>query len=223
MGWPTLGHWLAEDPEDADFIACLKTAAEQWEASEYPPGLLWRGQAARSAEYWAKRYKKPLARREQHYLDAVFQNARWEQSRRQSRFLGLALAGTFAVTIGMSTLGGWALEERDRARQAQAWAEYAVEEERTAKKEAEMAAQRERQARERLAQVESQRNSRRIAAESSKAIEDRKRAEKAKKDAARAIQQAKMEVQKARQAQKEADARCGGPPSAASKDSEQAL
>ena len=44
--WPTLGRWLGENADDAQFLARVRAAASQWEASGEPSGLLWRDRAA---------------------------------------------------------------------------------------------------------------------------------------------------------------------------------
>ncbi len=78
--WPKLGQWLAESEQDAQFLARLRAAAQQWEASGQAEGLLWRDRAAHDAEGVARapprRAQAPtgasgLGKREERYLLAV--------------------------------------------------------------------------------------------------------------------------------------------------------
>lgn len=70
--WPTLARWLAENQEDAAFLARLRSATQEWEKHGRNEGLLWRGTPAHEARLWYAHYRGALARREQDYLDAVF-------------------------------------------------------------------------------------------------------------------------------------------------------
>jgi serine/threonine protein kinase len=70
--WPTLARWLAENQDDAVFLARLRSAAHEWERCDRDQGLLWRGAPAHEALLWHAHYRGPLTRREQDYLDAVF-------------------------------------------------------------------------------------------------------------------------------------------------------
>ncbi len=70
--WPTLARWLAENQDDAAFLARLRGEAQEWERHDRDEGLLWRDAPAREARLWHAYYPGVLARREQDYLDAVF-------------------------------------------------------------------------------------------------------------------------------------------------------
>ena len=94
-GWPTLRRWLDEDQEDAAFLQQLATSAKQWDAKERSVGLLWRGDAMEEARRWARHRPRPLAEREQAFLDAVFALARRGRRRRIA-----------AVVAGFVVLGG---------------------------------------------------------------------------------------------------------------------
>jgi serine/threonine protein kinase len=69
--WPTLARWLAENQEDAAFLARLRSATQEWEKRGRNEGLLWRGAPAHEARLWYAHYRGALARSEQDYLDAV--------------------------------------------------------------------------------------------------------------------------------------------------------
>ncbi|XXT20322.1 protein kinase [Sorangium sp. So ce429] len=100
--WPRLGQWLAESEQDAQFVARLRSAAQQWEASGRAEGLLWRDRAAEDARAWFERWRAEqgaegrdrLGRREERYLLAVVGLV--ERARRVRR----RLAGSAAATLG---------------------------------------------------------------------------------------------------------------------------
>jgi serine/threonine protein kinase len=71
QGWPMLRRWLDENQDDAALIDQLRTAARQWQAKKYDPGLLWRGETADEARKFRKRYKGPLSDVERSFLDNV--------------------------------------------------------------------------------------------------------------------------------------------------------
>ncbi|MEM9488396.1 MAG: protein kinase, partial [Myxococcota bacterium] len=54
--WPTLRRWLDENREDAEFVARVRTASQQWQCGERSEDLLWRGQAAEHAQRWLARH-----------------------------------------------------------------------------------------------------------------------------------------------------------------------
>jgi hypothetical protein len=70
--WPTLARWLAENQDDAAFLARLRSAAQEWEKRGRDDGLLWRGVPAQEARLWHAHYRGALPRREQDYLRSVF-------------------------------------------------------------------------------------------------------------------------------------------------------
>ncbi|XYH98708.1 protein kinase domain-containing protein [Sorangium sp. So ce1128] len=105
-GWPKLGQWLAESEQDAQFLARLRAAAQQWEASGRAEGLLWRDRTAEDARAWYERHRAErgaggrdqLGRREERYLLAVVGHV--ERARRLRR----RLAGGAAATLGALAL-----------------------------------------------------------------------------------------------------------------------
>jgi WD40 repeat protein/serine/threonine protein kinase len=119
--WPELGRWLDESEHDAQFLARLRAAAQQWEASGEAAGLLWREGAALEARAWLSR-RRPgqgdgLGERERRYLDAVV--ALSERSRRVRLGALAGLAGALsAVAIGVSLLMLRANHEATLARNA---------------------------------------------------------------------------------------------------------
>ena len=123
-GWPTLRRWLDEGQEDAAFLAQLATSAKQWEAKQFAPGLLWRGDAMEEAQHWARTRSRQLPAREQAFLDAVLRLAR-----RGRRIRFAAVVATISVLAAIAG-GGWiafvkvraaeqvASENADRAQKA---------------------------------------------------------------------------------------------------------
>ncbi|WP_437573546.1 nSTAND1 domain-containing NTPase [Sorangium sp. So ce887] len=106
--WARLGQWLAESEQDAEFLARLRAAAQQWEASGQAEGLLWRDRAAEDARAWYARrraeqgaeWRAGLGGREERYLLAVV--AHCERARRLRRRLTtgvIAALTAFAVTV----------------------------------------------------------------------------------------------------------------------------
>src|SRR6185503_12321912 len=53
--WAKLKQWLDESEQDAEFLARLRAAAQQWELSGQAEGLLWRDRAAQDARAWYER------------------------------------------------------------------------------------------------------------------------------------------------------------------------
>jgi hypothetical protein len=53
--WAKLQPWLDESEQDAQFLARLWTAAQQWETSEEAECLLWRDRTAEDARAWLER------------------------------------------------------------------------------------------------------------------------------------------------------------------------
>ncbi|HEU4405340.1 MAG TPA: serine/threonine-protein kinase [Polyangiaceae bacterium] len=119
--WPELGRWLDESEQDAQFLARLRAAAQQWEASGRAAGLLWREGAALEARAWLSR-RPPgqgdgLGERERRYLDAVV--ALSERSRRLRRWAVVGLVGALSsVALGVSLLMVRANREAVLARNA---------------------------------------------------------------------------------------------------------
>ncbi|MEM9493941.1 MAG: serine/threonine-protein kinase PknK, partial [Myxococcota bacterium] len=83
--WPTLGRWLDENQDDAEFLARLRAASQEWQRSGQSEGMLWRGEVAEEARRWHGQYAGELGERERHYLAAVEALAR--RSGRLKRFM----------------------------------------------------------------------------------------------------------------------------------------
>ncbi|MBK9266741.1 MAG: protein kinase [Polyangiaceae bacterium] len=98
--WPKLARWIDESTADAQFMARLRAAASQWQASGEAEGLLWRDRAADEARAWYERTRVgahaerslPLGRLEERYLLAVIDLR--DQARRRRR---RSVAGAFAM------------------------------------------------------------------------------------------------------------------------------
>ncbi|WP_437630002.1 nSTAND1 domain-containing NTPase [Sorangium sp. So ce854] len=120
--WTRLGQWLAESEQDAEFLARLRAAAEQWEASGRAEGLLWRDRAAEDARAWYRRrreeqgaeWRAGLGGREERYLLAVV--AHCERARRLRRRLTTGvIAALAAIAITVSYLAVRADQQATRA------------------------------------------------------------------------------------------------------------
>jgi WD40 repeat protein len=111
--WPTLARWLAENQDDAAFLARLRGAAQEWERSGQAPGLLWSDEAAREACVWRQRYQGELTPVEQRYLDAV--SGATERQRRMRRRL---LVVAFAVTIALASTMAYLAWQQAKASQS---------------------------------------------------------------------------------------------------------
>jgi hypothetical protein len=92
--WPTLRKWLDQDNEDASFLDRLKQAARQWDQSGRPAGLVWRDEAAREAQYYARRLSDPLSRTEGDFMAAVIRLAT-----RRARLQRLVVTGIIACLL----------------------------------------------------------------------------------------------------------------------------
>ncbi|WP_437689824.1 nSTAND1 domain-containing NTPase [Sorangium sp. So ce176] len=122
--WPRLGQWLAESEQDAQFLARLRAAAQQWEASGQAEGLLWRDRAAEDARQWRERrraeqgaaFRVGLGDREERYMLAVV--ALHERARRLRRRLTVGvIAALCAVALVVSGLAIRASQQATRASQ----------------------------------------------------------------------------------------------------------
>jgi WD40 repeat protein len=123
--WSKLAQWLDEGEQDAQFLARLRAAAQPWEASGEPEGLLWRDAAAEDARAWLKRRRGGpevapaggLGRREERYLAAVV--ARSERARRRKRQVTAAVfAALSAIALVVSYLAVQASRDAVLARNA---------------------------------------------------------------------------------------------------------
>ncbi|MDI1475897.1 protein kinase [Polyangium sp. y55x31] len=122
--WPRLARWLDESTADAQFVARLRAAASQWQASEEAPGLLWRDRAAEEARAWYERRRAnpeaerglPLGRAEERYLRAVIDLQEQARRRRQRSIAGaFVVLGTVSVLVFVL-----AMRARTQARRADA-------------------------------------------------------------------------------------------------------
>ncbi|WP_437307307.1 nSTAND1 domain-containing NTPase [Sorangium sp. So ce388] len=139
--WPRLGQWLAESEQDAQFVARLRAAAQQWEASDRAEGLLWRDRAAEDARAWYERrraelgtdWRVGLSKREEHYLVAVVNllERAWRQ-RLHQRLAMLLAPALGVVALGVSYLAMDASQQATRADQAAARAQVESREARNA-------------------------------------------------------------------------------------------
>ncbi|WP_437760911.1 nSTAND1 domain-containing NTPase [Sorangium sp. So ce1389] len=122
--WAKLGQWLDESQQDAQFLARLRAAAQQWEASGHAEGLLWRDRSAEDARVWYERrraaqdaeWRVGLGRREERYLRAVV--ALLERARRlRWRLVTGAIAALTAIAVMVSYLAVRAGQQATRADQ----------------------------------------------------------------------------------------------------------
>ncbi|HWO23803.1 MAG TPA: protein kinase [Kofleriaceae bacterium] len=96
--WPTLRRWLDENQDDAVLVDQLRTAARQWAAKGYEPGLLWRGDIADEATKFGARYKGPLSDIERGFLEAVVHQRAAAQRRKRAVVIGgFALMALFVI------------------------------------------------------------------------------------------------------------------------------
>jgi WD40 repeat protein len=112
--WDKLQQWLAESEQDAQFVARLHAAAQQWEASQEAQGLLWRDRAAREAAEWLTRRRAEqgageslgISRREERFLVSVVALSERGRRRRQRIMAGvLATVSVTAVVVFLLSLG----------------------------------------------------------------------------------------------------------------------
>ncbi|HWO19118.1 MAG TPA: protein kinase [Kofleriaceae bacterium] len=112
--WDKLTQWLTESEQDAQFLARLRAAAQQWDASHEAEGLLWRDRAAREAAEWLARWRAEhgaagapgLARREERFLVAVVALSERGRRRRQRIMAGvLATVSVIAVVVTLLAIG----------------------------------------------------------------------------------------------------------------------
>ncbi|MDI1446374.1 protein kinase [Polyangium sp. 6x1] len=141
--WSKLRQWLDENEKDAQFLARLRAAAQQWYASAEAEGLVWRDRAAEEARQWLERRRAAqgagtpsrLGKREERYLVAVVALADRERGLRR-RVFGGALVMLGAIAVVFSYL---ALRAGEQARRADQQASHADEERARAQAEARQA------------------------------------------------------------------------------------
>jgi WD40 repeat protein len=159
--WDKLTQWLAESEQDAQFVARLNAAAQQWETSQEAEGLLWRDRAAREAAEWLTQRRAEqgageslgLAKREERFLVAVVALSERGRRRRQRILAGvLATVSVIAVVVFLLSIGvsrqaaradRAAVQADQAAAQAAAQAQSAQDEARQARNATRMAAARE--------------------------------------------------------------------------------
>ena len=113
-GWPTLNGWLDENRDDAAFLARLRTAAAEWQASDRDEGVLWRGEPARQALAWLAHYRGELGRRERAYLDDV-RDIATRAERRRRRLRRQVVAAAIAVPLILLVMASVSLARIRRA------------------------------------------------------------------------------------------------------------
>ncbi|MCG8420215.1 MAG: AAA family ATPase, partial [Proteobacteria bacterium] len=212
--WPTLRRWLDETQEDAAFLDQLRQAAKNWQAKNFAPGLLWRGEAMDEAQRFARRYRGELPQLQRAYLDAVFALAARAGRRKRAAVIGiitflsllLAAAGVALVMIREAQRDATesarrAQEQLTLTRQAQSEARTAQEGKRVADKAVERT-----NAELRAKNTELQKALGHAEAERNRAEIERERAERARQRARRARNRAEDNAAAARQAQTQATA-----------------
>jgi WD40 repeat protein/serine/threonine protein kinase len=120
-GWAKLRQWLDESEQDAQFLARLRAAAQQWEASGEAEGLVWRDRAAKDAGAWLERRRAEggadtgagLGKREARYLSAVIDLFERARRRRRRQIIGvIAVLATIAFVVSYLAIRA----EREAAR-----------------------------------------------------------------------------------------------------------
>ncbi|HTN86937.1 MAG TPA: protein kinase [Sorangium sp.] len=157
--WPKLRQWLAESEQDAQLLARLRAAAQQWEASGRAEGLLWRDRAAEDARAWYERrraelgadWRVGLSKREERYLVAVVNLLERAWRKRLHQRLAMVLTPALSVVaLVLSYLAMTASQQARRANQQTSRADHeavrAQAEAREARNATRMAAAREVQA-----------------------------------------------------------------------------
>ncbi|XXX77455.1 protein kinase [Sorangium sp. So ce134] len=128
--WAKLRRWLDDGENDAQFLAQLRAAAQQWEASGHSEGLLWRDRAAEDARAWHDRLRAErgaasrvgLGKREERYLEAIVVLA--ERTRRlRRRFVTGVIVTLGAIALFVSYLALRAEQQALRAEQQAARAD----------------------------------------------------------------------------------------------------
>ncbi|CAN96155.1 Protein kinase [Sorangium cellulosum So ce56] len=145
--WAKLRQWLDESAQDAQFLARLRVAAQQWKTGAEAAGLLWRDRAADDARAWLSRRQAErgagaelgIDRGEERYLRAVVALA--DRARRlRWRIAAGVIAALSAIAVAVSLL---AVRAQNEAARADREATLAQEEARQARNATRMAAARE--------------------------------------------------------------------------------
>jgi hypothetical protein len=206
-GWPTLIGWLDENRGDAVFLARLRTAAAEWQASDRSEGVLWRDDPARQALAWLAHYRGELGPRERAYLGAVTR-----AQRRQRRVRRRLIAAAVAVPVILLAMAGVALvrisgaEREARETAAQLSAQAAVLRDKTDALEKALKKSEEGEAENRKLLKQTQEASAQAKSERDRAHQQEKVAVLARDEATQAAHQAEIEKAKAEQAARNAEA-----------------
>jgi class 3 adenylate cyclase/WD40 repeat protein/energy-coupling factor transporter ATP-binding protein EcfA2 len=123
--WPTLREWLDEDREGRLLHRRLTEAAQEWDALDRDPGVLFRGTRLATTGDWATAHDPELNELEREFLTASRQasQAEAERQRRANRRLRGLLIGAVTLLALAVVAGGVALVQRSHAQHAQAVAE----------------------------------------------------------------------------------------------------
>ena len=121
-GWAKLRQWLDESAQDAQFLARLRVAAQQWEAAGESEDLLWRDRAAKDAGAWLGQRsaegdafaRAGLGKRELRYLSAIIALLERARRRRMRQIVGV-IALLAAIASVVSYLAVRAEQEASRA------------------------------------------------------------------------------------------------------------
>lgn len=149
--WEKLRQWLDENEHEAQFLAQLRNAAQQWEKNGKAEGFLWRDRAALEAGQWLERHRAEentekglgLGKREEQYLEAVVRLS--ERTRRWRRRITIGVVAAISTTA--IVVSGLAIQAREEAQRADEQAHRADEQARRADEQAKQAQEEARLAR----------------------------------------------------------------------------
>ncbi len=198
--WPTLRGWLDDSQDDAEFLARVRSAAQQWYLSNRRDGLLWRDEPAQEAKEWYRGYRGQLGMHEQQFIDAVLAQLERGQRRKRAAVAGIiALLSVLLVIAGIGLVRIQAAEKEARDR---------AETEAAAKVEAEQAKERAEQAKEQAerAQAQAELDRKKAEAAEQRALEEAENTRKALEEAKNAREQQAHAASQARQAATQARA-----------------
>ncbi|WP_437734534.1 nSTAND1 domain-containing NTPase [Sorangium sp. So ce1335] len=149
--WAKLKQWLTESEQDAEFLARLRAAARQWEASGSAEGLLWRDRAAEDARAWHERRRAErsgmgddgIGRREERYLSAVVAfHERAQRVRRGITAGVIAVLGAVALMVSLLAIDNDRQATRARQQATRAAEQAALADQETARAHAQARAAR---------------------------------------------------------------------------------
>ncbi len=113
QSWPTLRRWLDDNEEDAEFLARVRAASQQWQQSGHSDDLLWRGDMAEDAKRWRRRYRGALSTGEAAYLAAVTDLNERAARRRRAMAYG-TIAVLTALLLAATVAIVWILRAEDQ-------------------------------------------------------------------------------------------------------------